>query len=109
MTTQNENKTTITVRSIYTPKERERIREELKTRMEELSVGMPRFHSEIMKQVGANNKRIQKFDGKVGIHKDQLSVKNLYHFFEGRRSDDARVQILDAYLQTLANEGRTVQ
>jgi len=97
-----ENKTnTIKVASIYSPEEREEIKAKLKARIKELDVGMPRFLDEILRQVEANNKRIEKINGHFGLYTDQLSVKNMYHFFEGRRSDDARVQILDAYLQII--------
>lgn len=89
----------IVVRSIYSKAERKDIRDWHKARMKTLDVGVPRFHKEILRQVSANNQRIEKYDGSIGLHVDQLSVKNLYHFFDGRRSDDARVQILDAYKQ----------
>ncbi len=105
-----ENKTnTIKVASIYSKGEREEIKAKLKARIKELGVGMPRFLDEILRQVEANNKRIEKIDGHIGLYTDQLSVKNMYHFFEGRRSDDARVQILDAYLQIMERNASAVE
>ena len=89
----------IFVRSIYSPEARSDIRDKLANILTALEIGMPRLHTEITRAVAANNKRILKSYGKAGLHVDQLSVKNLYHFFEGRRSDDSRVQILDAFLQ----------
>lgn len=90
----------IFVNSIYGPDMRTDIRDRLAVIMASFDIGMPRLHAEITQTVSANNKRIRKPPHQnSGLYVDQLSVKNLYHFFEGRRSEDARVQILDAYLQ----------
>lgn len=94
----------IFVKSIYAPEARSGIRERLADILAAMEIGMPRLHTEITQTVAANNKRIFKGYGKSGLHVDQLSVKNLYHFFEGRRSDDFRVQILDAYLQIASED-----
>lgn len=91
----------ITVKSIYTLAERKRIRELLAQRMIELDVGMTHFHADITYIVAANSKHIIKADGNMGLYVGQLSIKNMYHYFEGKRSNDSRVQILDAYCQII--------
>lgn len=98
----------IMVKSIYSPKDRAYIAHELIAIRKHLHVGMTRFNAEILVTVAANNQRIVKPDGSTGLYVEQLSVKNTYHFFDGVRSDDARVQILDAYLQ-ITNETRAAQ
>jgi len=89
----------IKVKSIYTTAERKAIRQGLTVRMIELGVGMTLFHADITYIVAANNERIVKPDGSRGLYVDMLSVKNMYHFYEGKRSHDTRVQIFGAYLQ----------
>ncbi len=91
----------IKVKSIYTITERKIIRQRLTVRMIELNVGMTLFHADITYIVAANNERIVKPDGNRGLYVEQLSVKNMYHFYDGKRSHDTRVQVLDAYLQIL--------
>lgn len=94
-------KAPIFVKSIYTTAERKTIRQRLTLRMVELDVGMTRFHADITYIVAANNKRIVKPDCNRGLNIEQLSIKNMYHFYEGKRSHDSRVQLLDSYLQIL--------
>lgn len=91
----------IRVKSIYTTAERKAIRQQLAVRMIELDVGMTRFHADITYMIAANNEHIIKPDGRIGLYVEQVSVKNMYHFFEGRRSHDSRVQIFDSYLKIL--------
>lgn len=95
----HEHKIPVIVKSIYTTTERIAIRQRLKVRMIELGIGMTRFHADITYIVAANNERIFKPDGNRGLYVEQLSIKNIYHFCEGKRSHDARVQMFDAYLQ----------
>lgn len=89
----------IFVETIYGPTQRKSFQCELSKLMAEFDIGVPRLCCEIQQVVSANNKRIKKIDGSTGLHVDQLSSKNMYHFFADKRSDDARIQILDAYLQ----------
>lgn len=103
MTTPSHEPSPIVVRAMYTPAERSRLRDILSERRIELDIGMPRFHSYVTRLVHANRKRIWKETGEAGIYVDQLSVRNLYHFFDGRRTDDERVAILDAYAQLSGN------
>jgi len=77
------------------------IRTKLAARKVKLDIGMTLYHGEITRTVDANRKYIVSSIGIVGIYTDQLSVKNLYHFFDGRKTHDARMQILDSYLQIL--------
>jgi len=95
----------IRVKSIYSLKERERIRVLLTEHRKKLGVGMTLFHADITYIVAANNARIQKPNSQLGLNVDMLSVKNLTGFFQGIRSNDTRVQILDAYLQ-ISQEGQ---
>ena len=89
----------IRVKSIYSPSDRNQLIIALKKRRAELEVGMPRFLADIVEVVRANNHRIQKIDGSFGLHVDQLSVRNMYHLLnDGKRSDDRRMQVLDAYI-----------
>ena len=95
----------IYVQSLYCDGMRERIRIRLDAIRDHYKIGMIRFHAEIVETVAINNSRIFKPNGKCGLYLGQLSVKNLYHFCEGVRSHDTRVQILDAYLK-IANEAQ---
>ena len=91
----------IIVRNIYTPGHRAYIRSALAKRKIELEVGMTLYHSEITRMVTANRRRVLRDTGETGIYTDQLSVRNLYHFFDRRRTHDSRMQILDCYEQLL--------
>jgi len=91
----------IQVRSIYPPALRIAIRDGAEEVRTSLAIGMNLFHNEVLGVVGANNHRIRKPDGSFGLYVDQLSVKNLYGLRDGSRMHDARVQILDAYLQAV--------
>lgn len=97
----SESNPPIIVRTIYTPGHRNYIRNSLAKRKLELEVGMTLYHSEITRIVEANRRRVLRETGETGIYTDQLSVRNLYHFFDGKRTHDARMQILDAYEQLL--------
>jgi len=97
----NEANPPIIVRTIYTPGHRIYIRKALSDRLDELQIGMTYYHSEITGVVKANSKRVVSHIGVQGVFTDQLSVRNLYHFFEGRRTHDTRMQILDAYEQLM--------
>jgi hypothetical protein len=94
----------IIVKALYAPDDRAYLREFLVSRKIDLDVGMWRLHAHITGLVHANRGRIIRETGITGIYVDQLSVRNLYHFFDGRRTDDERVAILDAYVQ-LSDEG----
>lgn len=97
----SESNPPIMVRTIYTPGHRTYIRKALAEHLGELQVGMTLYHAEITGVVKANSNRIVRHTGATGIYTDQLSVRNLYHFFEGKRTHDTRMQILDAYEQLL--------
>jgi len=43
----------------------------------------------------------------VEQYAEQLQPKNIYGFLSGRRMEDPRVQIIDAYLQILDERAKT--
>ena len=90
----------ITVQFSYTLSQREQLRQRIKARQEALGCGAPLFCKEIQALVGMNADRIRR-PGGAGICVDQLGYKNVYHFLEGRRTQDHRMQIFDAYLQLI--------
>lgn len=97
MPIQTENKPSVVVSTMYSTADRASLRSILHRKREELGVGMHLFHSHVVRIVDANRTRIFKDTGEAGIYVDQLSVRNMYHFFDGRRTEDERVAILHAY------------
>jgi hypothetical protein len=89
----------IFVGSIYSPKEGEVFRKFLKQLRAEKEIGVGKLANEIKETVSFNRQRIRKPNGSIGLFVDQLSERNLRHFLSGKRSHDARMQILDAFCQ----------
>ncbi|MXO69040.1 hypothetical protein GRI72_09405 [Altererythrobacter marinus] len=94
----------IFVRSVYSPEPRLELRETVMATRTFLNIGMPLFLAELLTVVGANNRRIRKPDGSFGLNLDQLDTKALYGFCEGRRTHDARVQLIDAFCQIVTED-----
>lgn len=92
----------IFVSTIYTPQQRQVIRDAMAARKIELDVGMTLLHADITRLVHANRHRVVCQLGRIGVFVDCLSTRNLFHMFDGRRTHDCRMQILDAYLQILS-------
>ena len=97
----NAEKKIIEVKYIYSPSERDALRQALTERKLELDVGVPTLLAEIHDLVSAHRKRVCKPFGELGVYAEQLQPKNIYGFLSGRRMEDPRVQIIDAYLQIL--------
>lgn len=94
----------IFVRSVYSPEPRVELRDTVIDARSFLGIGMPLFLAELLTVVSANNRRIRKPNGSVGLNLDQLDVKALYGFCGGRRTQDARVQLIDAFCQIVTED-----
>lgn len=90
----------------YTQSDRERIREKLIERRDELGVGMPTLSKSMYKLVSAFRNSIVLPGGGTGLNPENVTEKDLNNLISGVKTTWPKLQVIDAYLQIVALQSK---